>query len=160
FVLTGTRNGIETRFEAEQLLVVTGRQPNTDGLGLEKAGVDLGPHGEVLVDETLKTANPAIYAAGDVTGRDMFVYTAAYGGSLAAENALTGAGRAYNATYIPRVTFTDPQVASAGLIETQALEQGYDAKVSTLPISYVPRALAARDTRGFIKLVADAETDR
>lgn len=158
--LTGTRGGEEIKFDAEQLLVATGRRPNTQGLGLEEAGVELGPRGEIRVDEHLQTSNPNVYAAGDVTGKDMFVYVAAYGGSLAAENALTGAGRVYEASYIPRITFTDPQVASAGLTEAQAREQGYAVEVSTLPMRFVPRALAARDTRGLIRLVVDANTDR
>jgi mercuric reductase len=129
-------------------------------MGLEEAGVKLGQRGEILVDERLQTNNPNVYAAGDVTGQDMFVYVAAYGGGLAAENALTEAGRVYDASYIPRITFTDPQIASAGLTEEQARQQGYDVRVSSLPMTYVPRALAARDTRGLIKLVADAQTDR
>lgn len=150
----------ELTFAAEQLLVATGRRPNTNGLGLERGGVKIGSRGEVLVDKTLRTDNPNIYAAGDVTGRDMFVYVAAYSGGLAAENALTGAGRVYDASYIPRVTFTDPQIASAGLTEDQARQQGYPVRTSTLPMSRVPRALAARDTRGLIKLVADSGSDR
>ncbi|MBI4768902.1 MAG: mercury(II) reductase, partial [Chloroflexi bacterium] len=120
----------------------------------------LGKRGEILVNDLLQTHNPFVFAAGDVTGRDMFVYVAAYSGQLAAENALTNAGRAYDAVYIPRITFTDPQIASAGLTEAQAREQDYDVKVSTLSMVHVPRALAARDTRGLIKLVADAATDR
>jgi len=160
YLLTGTQDGEEIALEAEQLLVATGRRPNTAGLGLEEAGVRLGKRGEILVDETLRTDNPHVYAAGDVTGQDMFVYTAAYAGGLAAENALAGAGRVYDAAYIPRITFTDPQIASAGLTEEQARQQGYEVKVSALPMSFVPRALAARDTRGLIKLVADAATDR
>ena len=90
----------------------------------------------------------------------MFVYTAAYGGMLAAENVLSGAGRAVETDYIARITFTDPQVASAGLTEAQARAADYDVKVSTLEMAHVPRALAARDTRGLVKLVADATTDR
>jgi mercuric reductase len=129
-------------------------------MGLEKAGVKLGKRGEILVDETLRTENPHVYAAGDVTGQDMFVYVAAYSGGLAAENALTGFGRVYDAAYIPRITFTDPQIASAGLTEEQARQKGLAVKVSVLPMSYVPRALAARDTRGLIKLVSDSSTDR
>jgi mercuric reductase len=160
YLLTGTEDGQEFTFDAEQLLVATGRRPNSSGMDLEEAGVQLGKRGEILVDETLRTENPHVYAAGDVTGQDMFVYVAAYGGMLAAENALTGAGRVYDAAYIPRITFTDPQIASAGLTEEQAREQGYEVQASTLPMAYVPRALAARDTRGLVKLVADAATDR
>ena len=160
YLLSGTQDGAEMTFEAEQLLVATGRRPNTSGFGLKEAGVELDKRGEIVVDETLLTSNPNVYAAGDVTGKDMFVYTAAYGGMLAAENALTGAGRATETDYIARITFTDPQVASAGLTEAQAREAGHEVKVSTLEMSHVPRALAARDTRGLVKLVADADSDR
>lgn len=160
YYLTGDHQGAERTLDAEQLLVATGRRPNTANMGLDEAGVRLGGRGEVLVDETLRTANPFVYAAGDVTGQDMFVYVAAYTGGLAAENALNGTGTAADTGYIPRITFTDPQVASAGLTETQAREQGYSVKVSSLAMTHVPRALAARDTRGLIKLVADADSDR
>ena len=104
--------------------------------------------------------NPYIYAAGNVTGRDMFVYVAAYGGTLAAENALNGAGRVYDTRVLPRVTFTDPAVASVGLTEHQAEDEGYAVITSVLPLDYVPRAPANRDTLGLIKLVADAMTNR
>jgi mercuric reductase len=160
YFLTGMLNQEEFILNAEQILVATGRRPNTDGMDLEKAGVRLGKQGEILVDDTLRTRNPYVYAAGDVTGRDMFVYVAAYGGGLAAENALTAAGKSYDAGYIPRVTFTDPQIASAGLTEREARRQGFEVQVSSLPMSYVPRALAARDTRGLIKLVADSSTGK
>lgn len=160
YILTGTKNDAEVVLEAEQLLVATGRRPNTAGMGLEEAGVRLGQRGEILANDSLQTHNPFVYAAGDVTGRDMFVYVAAYSGQLAAENALAGAGRVYDAAYIPRITFTDPQIASAGLTETQAREQGYEVRVSNLPMVHVPRALAARDTRGLIKLVVNAATDQ
>lgn len=156
YFLTGKVSEKEFTLNAEQLLVATGRRPNTDGMDLEQAGVQLGKQGEILVDDTLKTDNPFIYAAGDVIGRDMFVYVAAYGGGLAAENALAGVGKFYDASYIPRITFTDPQIASAGLTEREARQRGFDVQVSSLPMSYVPRALAARDTRGLVKLVIDA----
>jgi len=88
----------------------------------------------------------------------MFVYVAAYGGTVAAENALTGNVSRYDLTALPKVTFTDPAVASVGLTEDQARAQGIEALVSKLPLAHVPRSLAARDTRGFAKLVADAAT--
>ncbi len=160
YLLRGTQDGKEFVFEAEQLLVATGRRPNTTGLGLEEAGIKLGQRGEILVDDHLATDNPDVYAVGDILGRDMFVYVAAYDGILAAENALAQTGRVYDADYIARITFTDPQIASAGLTEAQARDKGYEVKVSTLEMQHVPRALAARDTRGLIKLVADASTDR
>lgn len=152
-------NGEDHLFQAEQLLLATGRRPNTAGFGLEAAGVELGERGAVVVDEFLKTTNPDIYAAGDVIGGDMFVYVAAYAGTLAAENALTGTGRVFDTSAMARVTFTDPQVASAGLTEKQAMAQGHEVKVSVLPMNAVPRAIAARDVRGLVKLVADKKTD-
>src|SRR3989441_2131902 len=86
----------------------------------------------------------------------MFVYVAAYGGALAAENALTGNERRYDLSALPKVTFTDPAVSSVGLTEDEARAQAIEPLVSKLPLEHVPRALAARGTRGFIQLVADA----
>ncbi len=144
--------------EGDQILVATGRRPNTGGMGLEEAGIAVGKKGEVLVDEHLRTRLPHVYAAGDVIGDPAFVYVAAYAGTLAAENALNGSSRAYDLSVVPRVTFTDPAVASVGLTEVEARERGIAVAVSTLPMAHVPRALAARDTRGFIKLVANERT--
>ncbi len=112
------------------------------------------------MDDYLQTTNPYVYAVGDVTGRDMFVYVAGYGGTLAADNALNGSNRCYDTDVLPRVTFTDPAVAAVGLTEEQAYEAGHEVKVTTLPLEYVARAEANRDTRGLIKLVADKTTDR
>ena len=145
---------------AEQLLVATGRRANTAGFGLDTAGVTLGKKGEIIVNEFLQTTNPNVYAAGDVIGDPMFVYVAAYGGALAAENALTGNERRYDLSALPKVTFTDPAVASVGLTENEARAHGIEPLVSKLPLEHVPRSLAAHDTRGFIKLVADAGTNR
>ncbi len=159
YAIRGAHVGGPLECRAEQLLVATGRRPNTGGLGLESAGVTLGDKGEIIVDEHLQTVNPRVYAAGDVAGDPMFVYVAAYGGATAAENALEGNTRRYDLAAVPRVTFTDPAAASVGLTEEQAAERG-SPLVTTLPLEYVPRALAARDTRGLIKLVADRESRR
>jgi mercury(II) reductase len=153
-------DGKDAVVEAEQVLASVGRNPNTDGLGLGNRGVELLPDGGIQVDQHLRTTNPDIYAAGDVTGRDMYVYMAAYGAKLAARNALNGDTEKYDATAMPEVTFTDPQVASVGLTEQDARDRGMDVKTSVLGLEHVPRALAARDTRGLIKLVADGATDR
>ncbi|MGQ0663952.1 MAG: mercury(II) reductase [Pseudomonadota bacterium] len=140
---------------AERVLAATGRRPNTAGLGLEEVGIALGPGGGIKVDDRMRTTRGGTYAAGDVTGRDMFVYMAAYGAKIAAENALNGDGRRYDAAAMPEVTFTDPQAASVGLTEAEARAKGIDAGTSILTLDQVPRALAARDTRGLIKLVAE-----
>src|SRR5207245_8147615 len=111
-------------------------------------------------NEFLQTTNLNVYAAGDVIGDPMFVYVAAHAGALAAENALTGKKRRYDLSALPKVTFTDPAVASVGLTEDQARAQAIEPLVSKLPLEHMPRAVAARDTRGFIKLVADVATQR
>jgi mercuric reductase len=159
-VLEVELNGRAEPLEAEVALAATGRRPNTEGLGLADVAVALTNNGGIRVDEHQRTSNPAIYAAGDVTGRHQFVYMAAYGAKLAALNALNGNAYRYDATAMPMVTFTDPQVASVGLTEMAARATDYEVKTSVLPLDRVARALAARDTRGLIKLVADEATDR
>ncbi len=151
-----TTGGVSRVATAAQLLVAAGRRANSRGLGLEGAGVASGVRGEVRVNEYLQTTNPDVYAAGDVIGDPMFVYVAAYAGALAAENALGGNARRYDLTALPRVTFTDPAVAAVGLTETDARARGMEPLVAHLDLTHVPRALAARDTRGFVRLVADA----
>jgi mercuric reductase len=152
--------GKDDTLEAEMVLVTTGRQPNTEGLGLAESGVELLPNGGVKVDDRMRTTRAGVYAAGDVTGRDQFVYMAAYGAKIAAKNALNGDNLKYDNHAMPAVVFTDPQVASVGLTEAAARAAGHQVKVSVVPLDQVPRALAARDTRGLIKLVADAGSGR
>jgi mercury(II) reductase len=154
------RDGEPEEITAERLILATGRRPNADGLGLEAAGIARAPGGGIMVDDYMETSAPGIYAAGDVTGRDQFVYMAAYGAKIAAHNALGGNLRRYDNRAMPAVVFTDPQVASVGLTEARARTRGFDVKTSVLPLSHVPRALAARDVRGLIKLVANAADDR
>ena len=150
----------DTQLTAERLVLATGRVPNIDRLNLSAAGIAVGIHGGIEVDEKMRTSNPSVWAAGDVTGRDQFVYMAAYGAKLAAKNAVEGAGRTYDNSTMPWVVFSDPQVAGVGLSEDQALAAGHNVVTSVLPLSAVPRALAARDTRGLIKLVAERDSKR
>ncbi|MCL1601248.1 MAG: mercury(II) reductase [Actinomycetia bacterium] len=150
--------GSTVRLHADQLLMATGRRPNTASLGLEAAGVEVDPRGAVIVDEGLATTNPLVWAAGDVTTTPQFVYVAAASGNIAAENALRGAGRTLDLRTMPRVTFTTPSIASVGLTEAAAREAGYPVMTSVLPLSSVPRALVNQDTTGAVKLVADEAT--
>ncbi len=152
--------GQTRQFYADQVLMALGRQPNTQHLGLEHVGAQLDESGAIVVNEYLQTSNPAIYATGDVTNNPEFVYVAAAGGALAASNALTDARQALDLSAMPAVIFTDPQVATVGLTEAQARGQGIQVNTSTIGLEYVPRAQAARDTRGLIKLVAEAATGR
>ncbi|MGH4017068.1 MAG: mercury(II) reductase [Pseudonocardiaceae bacterium] len=153
-------NGQPTALTAERLLVATGRRPVADGLNLAAVGVKVGSRGEVMVDEHLRTGNPRIWAAGDVTGHPQFVYVAGAHGTLVTDNAFDNAGRTLDYRHLPRVTFTSPAIAAAGLTEAPAVEQGYTIESRVLPLEYVPRALVNRDTRGLIKLVAEHGTGR
>jgi len=152
------KNGQRLQQHADQLMIATGRQPNTKGLALLPSGVNTYPNGGIEVDEHMQTSKAGVYAVGDVTGQDMFVYMAAYGARIAAEHALGKAPFAYDNSAMPAVTFTDPQVARVGLTEAAAKAAGYEVLTSVLGLENVPRALAARDTRGLIKLVADHDT--
>ena len=147
-------------YQAEQLLVATGRRPRTAGLGLEEIGVGVGGRGEVLVGANLSTADPRVWAAGDVTGHPQFVYVAADHGSAVVANAFQGADRRVDYGSLPRITFTNPTVASAGLTEAQARQRGIDVQSRVLDLAVVPRAIVSRSPRGLVKLVAERETGR
>jgi len=145
-----------SRLAADAVLAALGRVPNSEDL----EGVALDRRGFVRVNEHLETSRPGVYGAGDVIGDPMYVYAAAYEGGLAAENALSSSPRARDYTAIPWVIFTDPQLAGVGVDETQAHAAGIEVDVSVLPLDKVPRALAARDTRGFVKLLRARDEDR
>jgi mercuric reductase len=146
--------------EVDEILVATGRRPNTEGLGLEKAGIALTEGQAIEVGDDLQTTNPRVWAAGDVTGHRLFVYVAASEGNIAASNALEDAGRQIDFHSLPRVIFTSPTFAAAGLTDEQANARGLRCECRVLPMSAVPRALVNRDTRGFMKIVADADTGK
>ncbi|MCP5412079.1 MAG: mercury(II) reductase [Alphaproteobacteria bacterium] len=158
--LTIIAGGREEVIMADQVVATTGRTPNTEGMCLAEAGIRTDAGGAVIIDDRMRTTRAGVYAAGDVTGRDQFVYMAAYGAKLAAKNALNDDSLVYDNGAMPWVVFTDPQVAGAGLTQARAQAAGYDVKTSIVALDQVPRALAARDTRGLIKLVADKRTDR
>nr|BFE45579.1 mercury(II) reductase [Pseudarthrobacter oxydans] len=159
-VVTARVAGGQQEFRAGKLMVATGRRAVTDGLNLDHVGVKTGDTGEILVENTLASSNPRIWAAGDVTGHREFVYVASAHGTLMVENAFNNAGRHVDYRHLPRVTFTSPALAAVGMTDRQANEAGIRCECRVLPLEYVPRALVNRDTRGFIKIVADADTGR
>ncbi|MFB9651887.1 mercury(II) reductase [Pseudarthrobacter oxydans] len=159
-IATAAVSGGQEEFRATKLLVATGRRPVTDGLNLSGVGVKTGDSGEILVNSQLASSNERIWAAGDVTGHREFVYVAAAHGSLVVENAFNDAGREVDYRHLPRVTFTSPALAAVGMTDKEATEAGIRCECRVLPLEYVPRALVNRDTRGFIKIVADADTGR
>ncbi|WP_066833853.1 mercury(II) reductase [Rufibacter ruber] len=146
--------------ESTHLLIATGTKANTNNLGLDRINVTLEKTGHVKVNSLLETSVPNVYAIGDVTANPAFVYAAAYEGKLAVRNAFNGAQLNTDFSALPWVVFTDPQIAGVGLDEKEAEVLGIPYEVSRLPLSYVPRSIAALDTRGFIKLVRSTETDR
>jgi len=143
----------------DQLLIATGRQANSTALALEKVGVQTDPRGSIIIDDHMRTNVENIYAVGDCTDQPQFVYVAAAAGTRAARN-MTGEDVLLDLSVMPAVVFTNPQVATVGLSEAQALERGIEAESRTLNLENVPRALANFDTRGFIKLVAEKESGR
>lgn len=144
---------------ADRLLIATGRNPNTQGLNLEAAGVAVNQRGAIVVDAGMRTNAPHLYAAGDCTDLPQFVYVAAAGGTRAAIN-MTGGDAVLDLATMPAVVFSEPQVASVGLTEAKAHFAGIETDSRTLALDYVPRALANFDTRGFIKLVIEKGSRR
>ncbi|MEO6206082.1 MAG: mercury(II) reductase [Mycobacteriales bacterium] len=146
-----------TKVSGERLLIATGRSANIKDLGLDAAGVNTDGRGFVVVDEQQRTSNPRVFAAGDVSGAPQYVYVAAQTGHVAAAGAL-GEPATVDYRGLPAVTFTTPQIGSAGRTEEQALAAGHTCDCRVLDAKDIPRALANRDTRGALKLVIDADT--
>ena len=151
-----TNNGA---VHGDQLLVATGRTPNTATLDLNKVGIETNSLGGIIVDDHMRTNIENIYAAGDCTNQPQFVYVAAAAGTRAARN-MTGDNVAIDLSVMPAVVFTSPQVATVGMTEQQAKDTGLEVTSRTLDLENVPRALANFDTRGFIKLVAHQDNEQ
>jgi mercuric reductase len=159
------RHGSLQMFSAERLFIAVGRRPNTQEVGLEQVGVELDECGAIRVDRTLRTRVPHIWAAGDVIGREtgsqMATSVGAHDGKIAVHNALSGESlREVDHRVIPRVIFTDPQVAVVGLTDEQARASGIACVCRALPLSMVPRAGAIREIRGVITMVQDRRSRR
>ena len=143
--------------EAEQAMVAIGVKPNTQGLGLEAAGIKVSPRGMVEIDERMATNVPGVWAIGDVTGKLMLAHVASAMGIVCAEN-IAGADTVkldYDA--MPRAIYSQPQVASFGLTEAQAKERGLEVKVGRFPFQANGKALGLGDYAGWVKLVIDAK---
>jgi dihydrolipoamide dehydrogenase len=151
--------GASETIEADAVLVSIGRRPNTEGLALDKAGVTLNARGQIEVGHDFQTNVPGIYAIGDVTPGPMLAHKAEDEGIAAAEFAagLTGI---INHDIIPGVVYTMPEIADVGLSEEEAKARGHEVKVGKFPMMANSRAKTNRDTDGFVKVVADAKTDR
>ncbi|HVS41074.1 MAG TPA: mercury(II) reductase [Candidatus Dormibacteraeota bacterium] len=159
-MLTVVHAGGERTIAAGAVLVATGRRPNTEDIDPARAGIAVDAVGALRVDAALRTTNPRVWAAGDVTGHPQLVYLAAREGALAASNALLRRTDTLDLRALPRVVFTSPAAAAAGLTAAQAEEQGIRCDSRVLPMSAVARPLVDRDARGFVKIVAEAGTGR
>lgn len=160
--VTANVGGKEQTFGAQKLLIATGREPNIDGIGLEKVGVQLDERGFIKVNEELQTNIPNIWAAGDVIGNQTNSQPAtpvgAHDGVIAAKNALAGAHQKVDHRVIPRVIFTDPQVAVVGQTDEEVVGSGVRCWCGTIPLEYVPRAGATHQTNGIAKIVINRDT--
>ena len=159
-IVVASRNGRQFEARGDELLMATGRQPNTEDLALDIPGVRLREDGAVKVNQEMHTTASHVWAAGDVIGEPMLETIAAKEGATAAENALRGTHKKVDFLPVPKAIFTSPQVASVGLTDQEANEKGYKCTCRTVEMSKVPKAITIRDTRGLIKMVADSTSGR
>jgi dihydrolipoamide dehydrogenase len=144
--------------EAEKLLVAVGRAPNTEGIGLEAAGVQLTERGFVKVDEWMRTSAAGVWAIGDVVGGFLLAHAAAHEGVTAVEDIAGRRVHPMEQELVTRCTYSSPEIASVGLTESEARDRGYQVKVGRFPFIANAKAIIHGDTEGFAKLVADADS--
>lgn len=156
-VVDAVVSGAERVYRGEQLLIATGRRPNTSGLGFEKLGIKLGQGQQIVVNDEMQAAEN-VWAAGDVVGEPMLETVAAKEGMIAANNALAENKKRMDYRVVPHAVFTDPQLGAVGLTDEQAIERGLTCRCNTVPMELVPKAQAIKDTRGAIKMVIDNTT--
>lgn len=143
----------------EKILVSIGRALNTDGIGLDEAGISRGPKGEIIVNNRMETSVSGIYAIGDVTGGMLLAHKASAEGIVAAGNVM-GQNTEINYSIVPAAIFTSPEIASVGLREDQAIEKGIDYRVGRFPFRALGKAHAIGEISGMVKIIAEAATDR
>lgn len=151
-----TKSGKQT-LESDQVLVAIGRKPNLEEIGLENTKVELDEHGLVKIDEACRTSDPHIFAIGDITPGPMLAHKASRQGKVAAE-VIAGESSAFDNRVVPAVVFTDPELAWAGLTETEAKEQGREVNVGKFPLAALGRAKSIGRTEGMVKVIADPES--
>jgi pyruvate/2-oxoglutarate dehydrogenase complex dihydrolipoamide dehydrogenase (E3) component len=157
--LHGVRDGSEIILEGTQLLVASGRTPNTEGIGLEVAGVEATDRGHVRVNERLETTAPGVWAVGDCAGSPHFTHIAFDDFRVVRDN-LAGGHRVTTGRQVPFCMFTDPEFARIGLSETEAKARGIAYRLAKVPMAMVLRTRTLSETRGFLKALIDTESDR
>jgi pyruvate/2-oxoglutarate dehydrogenase complex dihydrolipoamide dehydrogenase (E3) component len=153
------QNGMEKVLKGSHLLVATGRNPNTEGLGLEVAGVELTDRGYIKVNERLQTTAPGVWAIGEVAGSPQFTHISVDDFRVVHAN-LTGGNRVTTGRQVPYCLFTDPELARIGLSETEADSQGIAYRLFKAPMETNLRARTLSETRGFVKALVEADSDR
>ena len=153
------QDGTEKILQGSHLLVAIGRTPNTEGLGLELAGVELTDRGYIKVNERLQTTAPGVWAIGEVAGSPQFTHISA-DDSLVVHANLTGGNRVTTGRQVPYCLFTDPELARIGLNETEAQAQGIAYRLFKVPMETNLRARTLSETRGFLKALAEVDGDR
>ncbi len=148
----------EMAVTGSHLLLAVGRTPNTDTLGLDKAGVKTDDKGYIQTNERLETNVPGIWALGDVKGGPAFTHISYDDFRILQANLLEGGQRTTTDRPVPYTVFTDPQLGRVGMTETEAAQAGWNIRVAKLPMSQVARAIETDETRGFMKAIVDAET--
>lgn len=152
-------SGKEQSLKCDKVLITVGRKPNSDQGNLKAAGLQIDEKGFVTVDAQRRTNVSNIFAIGDIAGQPMLAHKASHEGVLVAE-VISGKNRVYDAKTVPAVVFTDPEIASAGLMETEARAKGYtDLKIAKFPFAANGRATSLMETDGFVKMIADAKTN-
>ena len=157
--LLGSRDGTELSLEGTHLLLAGGRTPNTNGIGLEKAGVETTDRGHVKVNERLQTTAEGVWAIGDCAGSPHFTHISADDFVVVRDN-IAGGSRVTTGRQVPFCMFTDPELARIGLSETEAKQRGIPYRVAKLPMAAVLRAMTISETRGFMKILVDTTSDR
>ncbi|WP_245626095.1 dihydrolipoyl dehydrogenase, partial [Haloparvum sedimenti] len=156
-ITTETEDGEESSYPAEKVLVAVGRQPVTDTLELENAGIETTEGGFIETDDRTRTSVEHVHAVGDVAGEPMLAHKASKEGIVAAE-VIAGELAALDQQAIPAAVFTDPEIATVGMTEDEAAEAGYEPAVGQMPFNASGRALTTGHTEGFVRIVADEES--
>lgn len=152
-----SNNGEEKTLQAEQALVAIGVKPNSNNLGLEDLGVKVSERGMVEIDDRMATSVPGVWAIGDVTGKLMLAHVGSAQGIICAENIAGVETITLDYEMLPRVTYSQPQVASFGITEDMAKERGYEVKIGRFPFQASGKALGLGDSTGWVKIITDAK---
>ena len=152
-----TPEGLIAR-RADCVLVSVGRRPNTDELNVDRAGVEFAPRGYIKVDRQLRTSNPHVFAIGDVVGPPFLAHKATKEGLIAAE-VIAGHPAELDYRALPAAIFTDPEIATVGLQEPEAVAQGRKVRIGKVPFAAIGRALTTGEYDGFVKLLADPSSN-